>query len=854
MENLDLFDDLEFEIDITAPSPKAAETAVIYKGDKWDNLFEVLRTNEDLHEAISDIAGESLSTLITDAVTSIRQTLLDGFHLALGFSGGKDSTCVLHLVLFAMVSLIREGKRDQISEFSWVQYTDTQVENPEIGNLAMKHLDALMDLINAENLPLSVVVGRPAITQSWTGRILTGRGLPSYVTSNAPQCSIDMKVSTGKRVKSMMVQRTPKESRKKVCLLLGSRDAESHARAGNIAKRGGSAIAPVITKDGAELYPIRHWGQSDVWEFLLACGSDPSPRLVLPSYLDNLNELASVYREATGECIWSAKDKKVSDGCGARFGCWACLRGGSDKSMENMLYEEVDGKTKPVERYAYMVNLNRIQRLLLAKQWSWADRHPIGRTIYADGYIKVAPDVFSPAFLARLLRICITADKIEDDRANEVAFQLAIGELEDNAYNRRMAKPQFRIVNPEQVVHIAFLWMFHSFFDRPFHAIEIYRSVWLDEEYEFISDEDLIPVPQTPMPPEYWIKLPRKQWGDSELTDGLSDPMLSAAYFDGQNDVRAAEEVKTADGYRNLVPVTKSKEMEIDRDAACWIIWSEYDRLRNDIDDGFMTNSAGTQFLLRYGVVSLSPGSISSMHRMAQRGQMYREMGLSGNQTMFEVFCRADLEIVSKQNYFEALSIKLKSKYRQAKRMFWIGFTVNYHLHNQTVLGQAIADALIAEKEAEEYKLRQKRVSNAAFGMECNLSTILAIRASWIANPASNKVGHAMIRRYRGVIIQILASLSESERADARLMLDVLLVDILNRINAGQKQNLSNVLQDAVDIDAEAVRRMVTVIRKLVSLWEPSQPVTQKRKMRRQKANAAGRVFEQDQLQLPMAI
>lgn len=93
------------------PSPKAAETAVIYKGDKWDNLFEVLRTNEDLHEAISDIAGESLSTLITDAVTSIRQTLLDGFHLALGFSGGKDSTCVLHLVLFAMVSLIRRGQK-----------------------------------------------------------------------------------------------------------------------------------------------------------------------------------------------------------------------------------------------------------------------------------------------------------------------------------------------------------------------------------------------------------------------------------------------------------------------------------------------------------------------------------------------------------------------------------------------------------------------------------------------------------------------------------------------------------------------------------------------------------------------
>jgi DNA sulfur modification protein DndC len=556
--------------------------------------------------------------------------------------------------------------------------------------------------------------------------------------------------------------------------------------------------------------------------------------------------------------VWSAKDKKVSDGCGARFGCWVCQRGGgTDKSMENMLYEEVDGKAQPVERYAYMLNLNRIQRFLAAKQWSWADRHPIGRTIYAGGYLKIAPDVFSPSFLARLLHICCTADKIEDDRAEEVAFQLAIGAIEDTAYNRRMSKPQFRIVSPAQLMHISFLWDFHCFNSRPFYAVEIYRRVWECNEYDFVSDDDLISVPQTPIPPEFWLKLPRQQWGSSELTDGLSDPMLSSVYFDGQNDPRAAEEVKTSEGPRLLVPVTREKEMEIDQEAASWIIWSEYDRLRGDIDDGFMTNSAATQFLLRYGVVSLSPGAIASMHRMAQRGQTYRELGLAGEHSMFDLFCRSDLQIVSKAQYHNELTRKLLSKYRQAKRWFWLGFTISYHLHNATELGQAIAQQVTAEQEVAAMIRHKTRVQQAAFGLECNVSTILAIRSAWIADPTSNKYGQQLIRRYRTAIINLLLQLSESEMADARIMLDVMLVDILNRIEAGRKQVISNVVQDAVNVGARSVTRMVHVFRRMLDNLIGSTKIhnnKRKKQCHNKKAIGAERNIQQNQLQFDMAV
>ncbi|MDA1379361.1 hypothetical protein PCI56_05010 [Plesiomonas shigelloides subsp. oncorhynchi] len=67
---------------------------------------------------------------------------------------------------------------------------------------------------------------------------------------------------------------------------------------------------------------------------------------------------------------------------------------------------------------------------------------------------------------------------MEQKRADELAYKLATGQAEDNDWNRRMAEPQFRIISEEALVHIDFMWAFHHFNDKPFHALEIYHRVW----------------------------------------------------------------------------------------------------------------------------------------------------------------------------------------------------------------------------------------------------------------------------------------------------------------------------------------------------------------------------------------
>ena len=80
--------------------------------------------------------------------------------------------------------------------------------------------------------------------------------------------------------------------------------------------------------------------------------------------------------------------------------------------MENLLNADP-------EKYGYMAILNRLQRFIAKRRYAWEDRHPVGRTVYEGGYIKIQPDVYSPKFLERLLHICCSADYVEQQRADD---------------------------------------------------------------------------------------------------------------------------------------------------------------------------------------------------------------------------------------------------------------------------------------------------------------------------------------------------------------------------------------------------------------------------------------------------
>lgn len=691
---------MQHQLDMLA-SVCADETPVIHassliaKGDKWDQVWQTLKEDEELN--FRDATRNTcLSELIESSVQAIYAALLDGWTMMLGYSSGKDSETVLHLFLMALVRAVRNGER--ISQHHFILHTDTGIENPEVRWLADVKLEALERFIKKEAIPLNIVIANPGITQSWTGRVLTGRGLPTFSNSSARQCSQELKITSARRAKAAYVKDLPKEVQNKVCLMLGSRDSESSTRAANIAKFGGSAAKVVNTKHGGELYVIKHWLMSDVWDFLLSSGADA--KYPLPSYLASNNTTAQLYKEATGECVIGAAEKRKSEACGARFGCWACQAVGLDKSMQNMLSSDED-------KFGYMAGLNRIQRYLAKRRYAWEDRHPIGRTIYEGGYIKLQPDVYSPKFLERLLHVCVSMDYVEAKRAMEVAEKLNLGLIEDTVWNRRMAEPQFRIVSESAICHIDFMWSYHHFNDKPFHALEIYHRVWTMGELDLLEDEvHQQEVPRTPIPKPLWVKVDR--WGDGSLFDGLSDPLAEMTYFDGGDDPRAAKVINTNDGVRRVVSFAEEKEVVVEADAANFILWEEYPRLREKVLSGMYTPGYAAQFYLRFGAISFAKGKGSMYHKMMQRGQTYHQMRLSGYQTMEGVSSRPDLKVLTDKKYKALVARKIKA--RIAKVRWWLNLdlTIRVHLVNKTFTGQWIEDQLRAEEDAQQRETRNQ--------------------------------------------------------------------------------------------------------------------------------------------------
>lgn len=380
-----------------------------------------------------------------------------------------------------------------------------------------------------------------------------------------------------------------------------------------------------------------------------------------------------------------------------------CQAVGLDKSMETLL------ATDP-ERHGYMSGLNRIQRYLAKRRYAWEDRHPVGRTIYEGGYIKIQPDVYSPVFLERLLHVCCSMDYMEQKRADELAYKLATGQAEDNDWNRRMAEPQFRIISEEALVHIDFMWAFHHFNDKPFHALEIYHRVWSMGDLDLLEDEPQCEtVPQSPIPKPLWLRVGR--WGDGSLSDGLADPLAEMAYFDGGDDPLAVKVINTADGKRRVVCFAEDDEVKVDPDSAAFIIWNEYPRLRESVLKGNYTPGSAAQFYLRFGAIQLAKGKGALYHRMMQRGQTYHQMGLTGLQTMEGIQQRKDLKVLCDDKYKDLVKRKIKG--RLATVRWWINLhlTFKYHLHHRTPTGLFV-ERQLDQEAMEEQKRHQERWFN----------------------------------------------------------------------------------------------------------------------------------------------
>ncbi|MBF0555429.1 MAG: phosphoadenosine phosphosulfate reductase family protein [Nitrospirae bacterium] len=202
------------------------------------------------------------------------------------FSGGKDSTMVLSLVI--------EALKDQPDKRLIVLTADTLIEIPYYAEYVRRITERLRDYFATSFPQGSVVVTTPEVKQRFFYRTL-GLGYPAPFMKFR-WCTGGLKVDP-----IFNFQKTLNEDYK---VFIGVRQVESKERAERYKKKD------FLPKHFA---PILFLENIAVWEYLLieecVWGGDHK-------------ELIEVYRFASDECIYGLKEGVCVGN--ARYGCWIC--------------------------------------------------------------------------------------------------------------------------------------------------------------------------------------------------------------------------------------------------------------------------------------------------------------------------------------------------------------------------------------------------------------------------------------------------------------------------------------------------------------------------------------------------
>ncbi|MDP3780585.1 MAG: phosphoadenosine phosphosulfate reductase family protein, partial [Nitrosopumilaceae archaeon] len=150
----------------------------------------------------------------------IREVYLgDNRPWILGFSGGKDSTCMVQLVWYAISSLPSENRQKKIFVIS----SDTLVESPKIVEQITGTLDKMEQSAKEQGLPISTNLVRPKLVDTfWV--CLLGRGYPAP-SNQFRWCTDRLKIKNADRFINEKVSEYGE-----AIVVLGTRKDESGSR------------------------------------------------------------------------------------------------------------------------------------------------------------------------------------------------------------------------------------------------------------------------------------------------------------------------------------------------------------------------------------------------------------------------------------------------------------------------------------------------------------------------------------------------------------------------------------------------------------------------------------------------
>lgn len=260
------------------------------------------RSVEDVHAEIREVYAGDLRPWI------------------LGYSGGKDSTCMVQLVWDALAQL----PPDKLFKKIFVISSDTLVESPAVVSQITRTLEMMEQAAKKTHLPVSTNLVRPK-TEDTFWVCLLGKGFPAP-TNMFRWCTERLKIRNADR----FIQEKASEHGEAV-VVLGTRKDESTSRQQlmNMYEIEGSRLSRHSKFAQTYVYtPLRDFTEKDVWKYLLA---RPSP------WGSNNRDLAAMYRDASAsECPLVVDTSTPS--CGnSRFGCWTCTVVDKDDSLSHTI-------------------------------------------------------------------------------------------------------------------------------------------------------------------------------------------------------------------------------------------------------------------------------------------------------------------------------------------------------------------------------------------------------------------------------------------------------------------------------------------------------------------------------------
>jgi DNA sulfur modification protein DndC len=372
-----------------------------------------------------------LETKIKHIINRLKKEYLaDSRPWVVTFSGGKDSTTVLQLVVEMTLQLRKENKD---TKKVYIVSSDTGVEMPIIEDYTSNKLTQIQKYIEQEKLNMEVNLLKPKVTDSfWT--LLLGKGYPSP-NQNFRWCTDRMKIKPATNfLKSLTIKN------ESILMLLGVRSDESQARAQSIEKRDENHRGFSKHNDIPNAFvfsPIKDWSNADVWTYL---SKYPAP-------WGKHNDMMVLYDKGSGEADCNIALNPEVASCGkTRFGCWVCTVVSKDKSMENMMRNKGD---------EWMAPLHHFRNKLDDYRYDHSKRQPRRR----NGQKSVGPFLLSVRkdFLKELLEIeqsLIAQGKMGDKKliSDEEIVQIQKEWLHDGDFFEsaiRMAQSVGRLVNYE---------------------------------------------------------------------------------------------------------------------------------------------------------------------------------------------------------------------------------------------------------------------------------------------------------------------------------------------------------------------------------------------------------------------